>query len=58
MLNNYAILNIYANIYNPKTTKNNTKGNKTKNHAIFLYPPLHIKFNTHVQNNTYNNFNT
>ena len=50
------MLNIYANIYNPKTTKNKIKGNNTKNQAIFLYPPLHIKFNTQVQNNTYNNF--
>jgi hypothetical protein len=43
MLKNYCIKN------NATKTKNRIKGNKTKNHAIFGDPDLHIKFNIQVQ---------
>lgn len=36
--------------------KNKTKGNNTKNHEIKGAPDLHITFNNHVQNKTYNIF--
>jgi len=34
--------------------KNKIKGSSTKNQAIEGAPDLQIKFNIHVQNNTYN----
>jgi hypothetical protein len=39
----------------PIKTKNNRKGNKTKNQEKFLYPALHIESNTKVQNAIYKN---
>ena len=38
--------------------KNRINGSNTKNHAMAGVPDLHIKFNIHVQNNTYNIFTT
>lgn len=38
--------------------KNKINGNNTKNQDTYLCPLLQIKFNIHVQNNIYTNFNT
>ena len=40
----------------PINTKDKTIGNNTKNQDNDGTPASHIKFNTQVQNNTYNNF--
>ena len=47
MCNTYIIIR-------PINTNDKIIGNKTKNHDTIGAPASHIKFNTHVQNNTYN----
>ena len=37
----------------PNNTNINKNGNSTKNHAIFVAPAPHIRFNIHVQNKMY-----
>ncbi len=37
---------------------NNMNGINTNTQDTYLYPALHIKFNIHVHNNTYNNLKT